>query len=171
MMNEQAFQFLLAAEGPGGKAEPGDPGKLTVFGITKRYEPTWEGWAYWAQLQASGVAWQHDEKLLTLVSSYYEGVWDKMNLDGVKTPELAACLLGGYVNQGPKVIGWLQSILGLVSDEDLGPVTLLAVGAREQAGRGLDLFRELALKRIKYYAETAKDDFLRGLVLRVFHSA
>ena len=163
------LKAVLLDEGPGGTAEPGDAGGLTVFGITEHYEPEWTGWPRALGLIKAGVHpldFWHDAELMHHVTAYYSDLYGKTGANAVKSVDLAGCLFGGVVNEGPKVIGWLQTILGLHADEVPGPITLAAIADREAKGDGRLLFLELLNKRTNYYAHTAQRDFLPGLILR-----
>lgn len=160
---------VLLDEGPGGTAAPGDPGKLTVFGITEVFEPHWTGWPRALALIAAGthpLDFWNDAELMGHVDDYYMAIYKQTGADSIQNVELAGCLFGGVVNEGPKVIGWLQTILGLHADEVAGPATLAAIAEREAKGDGRLLFLELLTKRTNYYAHTAKAEFLDGLILR-----
>lgn len=169
-MNLNNYKDLIVAEGYGGKAEPKDPGKLTVFGITETFEPDWRGWVRFRQLTNSPFSsptWMYDGELLALVKEHYQGVWDKLGLDCVTYEPLSGCIFGGYVNQGPKVIRWLQEEMGLKPDKVLGPVTQQALADACARMQGELIFLRLAKRRTEYYAETADPLYVRGLVLRV----
>lgn len=164
-MNPTNYRNLLKAEGCGGRAEPDDPGKLTVFGITETYEPDWRGWVRFRQL-VNSPTWMYDSELLGLVKEHYQGVWDKLGLDCVPYEPLAGCIFGGYVNQGPKVIRWLQEEMGLKPDKVLGPVTQQALVDACAKMQGELIFLRLLKRRVTYYAETAHPRYVKGLILR-----
>lgn len=165
-MNVKNYKDLLVAEGWGGKTEPNDPGGLTVYGVTMRYEPEWRGWVRFHQL-ANSPTWMYDAELLGLVQEYYQGVWDRLGLDCIPYEPLTGCIFGGYVNQGPKVVRWLQEAMGLKPDKVLGPVTQQALVDACVRMQGELIYLRLVKKRVQYYAETADPLYVRGLVLRV----
>jgi len=173
-MFDTVFGLVVKAEGPWDAAAPTDPGGDTCFGITRTYEPGWAGWPLVAallQAKTDPDQWRLDTALMAEVHAYYWSMWVVMRMDQITTASLQGALFGGVVNQGPKVIGWLQAILGIPMDEHIGPGTIAAIHERENAGTGETLTMALSLKRIQHYAETAQPIYVRGLILRVFAGA
>ena len=166
----EALKILLMAEGPGGVIDPQDPGGLTVYGITRTYEATWPGWFRFDALQhgqarpvcdGKPCTWDQDGQLLACVTTYYRQGWDSLKLDGLKLQIVANAFLGAFVNEGPKVIRWLQSASGALADGAMGPDTINAVNAAPC------VWEKFSIQRLKYYNETANAKYLRGLFSRV----
>ncbi|MGH7441923.1 MAG: glycosyl hydrolase 108 family protein [bacterium] len=166
----EALKTVLQAEGPGGVIDPQDPGGLTVWGITRTYEQTWPGWPRFDDLHKSvsrpvaggqPVTWAQDEQLMAYVTAYYRQVWESMLLDGVKSQTLATSVFGAFVNEGPKVVRWLQAAAGATVDGVWGPATIAAANAAPC------VWEKFSILRLKYYNQTAKDVYLRGLFDRV----
>ena len=89
----KAVDFTLSWEGEGGKADPGDPGGLTKWGITKRSFPDVD------------VANLTREQAIDLYHKYY---WQRMGCDGLASP-LDIVVFDTGVNCGPgNALGWLQ---------------------------------------------------------------
>ena len=156
----------LLAEGPGGKAESGDAGLLTVFGITKGYDASWPGWPYAEGLISKGVLPSHfdtDDTLMGFVDQFYLIQWAQARMDLFSDQTLASSYFGGYVNEGPKVAHFLQEVAGVTQDGLLGADTMNAVLAH---GVALTL-AQFKLARVYYYGATANLADLRGLIARV----
>ena len=161
-----AKAIVLLAEGPGGVAESGDAGGLTVFGITETYDSSWAGWPYAKQMIAQGVLPAHfdtDETLMAFVDTFYRGQWAEAHMDLFTDQAFANSYFGGYVNEGPKVAKFLQEVAGVEEDGILGAHTMNCL-ANLGPSLGLTQFK---LARIYYYDETASLDDLRGLIARV----
>jgi lysozyme family protein len=93
--------------------DAGDGGGLTIFGITETYDGDWPGWPVVRHLLAIHdlkKQWSQDPALMAEVGAHYLGIWDRLGLGALQQP-LANSVLGGYVNQGPRVIRWLQLCL------------------------------------------------------------
>lgn len=171
---DDCYKAVRQAEGGWDPAPKDDPGGDTFCGITRNFDKSWAGWAIIDKLLADGVdpsTWTQNTGLMNLVEDFYLDIWHKLGLDQVLTPALQASVFGGVFNDGPRVVGMLQYVLGIPVDDDLGPGTIAAIHAQEQAGRGRDLTNALNLARIQHYATTAKPEYVRGLVLRVFNGA
>ncbi len=165
-----ALAVLLKAEGPGGSIPRDDPGGLTVFGITRMYEKNWPGWTrfdalYHGQARPSmnGVpcTWEKDAELNLLVSDHYEHIWDSMQLGNIKSQVVANAVLGAYVNEGPKVVRWLQAAAGTYADGVMGPNTIDAVNAAPC------VWEKFSIQRLRHYNDTAEPEYLHGLFARV----
>lgn len=93
--------------------DPDDTGGETVFGVTRKYQPHWSGWPIVDDLKAANVAtatWGSQAKLLDAVKFYYGGVYAQHRIS--ELPEaVQAMVFGGIVNQGPRVVKWLQLAL------------------------------------------------------------
>ena len=161
-----ARDLVLNAEGPGGTAEPGDAGLLTVFGITMGYDSTWAGWPYANEVIAQKVSpemWIHDLKLMAFVDQFYSAQWNEAHMDGFKDQALANSYFGAYVNEGPKVAKFLQTVIGVSADGILGPATFSILDTLNPR----QVLSDFKLARIWYYDATASLADLRGLINRV----
>jgi len=80
---------------------PGDPGRETFAGISRRYQPNWTGWAH--------VDAGHDEIALALAYQWYEARWKHLRCDQLTHEGLALKLFDQSVLWGAKKAGlWLQ---------------------------------------------------------------
>ena len=175
---ETCYPVVLKAEAGEDLAEAWEPAPKddspTFCGINRAYNKTWAGWAIIDANLKAGVdpkTWTQDQELMDLVKAFYYALWTSLCLDQILTATLQASIFGGVFNDGPRVVGMLQYVLGVPVDEDLGPGTLAAIAKEENAGHGQAVTDQLNLKRIQHYATTAKPEYVRGLVLRVFNGA
>jgi len=99
--------------------------------------------------------------------------WDKLDGDQIASQPLAEILFDFYVNAGTEAVLLLQRILlqlgatGLATDGEMGPVTLAALQAADQA-QVYALYRQ---GRIDYYEQLAQErpvdeKFLQGWLAR-----
>lgn len=111
MTFETAVNFVLDREG-GFVDDPNDPGGATNFGISQSAYP------------------DLNIKLITRENAadiYRQDYWDAMQLDNMPDV-LRLTLFDGAVNQGKaRATKMLQSILGIVQDGYIGPLTFAAL--------------------------------------------
>jgi lysozyme family protein len=62
---------------------------------------------------------------------YRTAVWERWHVGLIADQALATGVFDRAVNLGPKVIAWLQQIVGVVPDMLIGPVTAAAVNAAD----------------------------------------
>lgn len=183
------FPLILSKEGIY-DYDPDDDGGETVFGITRVFEPTWKGWAIVdamfipgdRQGSATHKAWAEvnlpqNPALMAAVKLYYRGVFDFLRLDDEETSDrLDSCIMGGYVNQGPRVIKWLQETLNeltgcLTVDGKMGPATSSAIEFVMKNTMGEQaLLHGLMIRRVRAYSKS-KPKFVVGLLNRLFDGA
>lgn len=171
--------------------DPDDGGGETCFGITRVYEGGWQGWQIIdAMFKAAGItdrqtesakAWATENlpknpALMDMVSIYYNAVYRTLELQECPSVVLASCIMGGWVNQGPRVEKWLQEAIlelcvGVEVDGNIGPATMRAVAEVMKNPMGeTALLHGLMLKRVKAYAKS-KPKFIAGLLARLFAGA
>ena len=122
MSFENCFDKLMAHEGLGKWTNtPGDRGLETFSGISRRYWPDWNGWAYIDGMKASGGFphnLENDEVLAALVKSFYkQNYYAPLGGDGL--PESVALeLFEMAVNCGvlPAMV-ILQQALNLLNND------------------------------------------------------
>lgn len=171
--------------------DPDDPGEETVFGITRHFEPDWIGWEI---VDAMFAPTPHKDRqtqtakdwatenlpanpaLMNAVSMYYHAVFQTLDLDDCPSDALDSCIMGGWVNQGPRVEKWTQEVInelgGCVEvDGHLGPGTMKELRKILQNPLGEKaLLQGLMLKRVKAYAKS-KPKYIAGLLNRLFAGA
>lgn len=138
--------------------DPDDSGGETCFGITRKFQPDWLGWDVVADLKAAQVpkdAWPQQARLMGAVRLYYAALWQKHRMDEYPA-EIRGIVFGGIVNQGPRVVKWVQESLRELSqpveaDGVLGPQTIAAFGKVSSAA----LKEKVWGKRVQAYIVAA----------------
>jgi lysozyme family protein len=121
---ESAYErTVIGNEGPYDN-DPKDPGGETVFGITRKYQGSWPGWALldaWkaahpGHTEADIVAFvKTDERMQCCILEFYEkGPWAAIRGNEVDSQAVAEELFDSGVNCGmPRAIKWLQRALNV----------------------------------------------------------
>ena len=115
------MEHMLKSEG-GFVNHPADPGGMTNLGVTQR---VWEEWL------GRPVSEKEMRALTpTIVAPMYKRqYWDKVSADSLPSG-VDYVVFDAAVNSGPgRAAKWLQTVVGAVSDGDIGPNTLKAVAA------------------------------------------
>ena len=163
---EQAFEKMLVNEGGYVLHNvPGDRGKLTYAGISRRSWPAWPGWA---EIDAGRVP------PAELVRAFYrDHFWSPLGLDAVQNPSVAGTLFDFAVNAGTGTAAKLaQLVVGTTPDGRIGPKTLTALNAA-----GPDLFcARYALAKLARYRDIVTRDrtqqkFIIGWINRLLKEA
>lgn len=119
---EEALQHILKWEG-GYVNHPSDPGGMTNLGVTKR---VWEEWT-------GKPALESDMRGLTpdLVAPLYKKrYWDAVRGDDLPSG-VDLCVFDCAVNSGVgRAAKFLQQVVGVAADGQIGPKTLEAVTAK-----------------------------------------
>ena len=145
---------------------PADRGGETFFGISRRYNPDWEGWEY--------VDVGDYTTARALAVGFYRRMWENLNLEKVKEQEVAEFIFDSAVNLHPATaVRLLQKSLRLCGrkllkvDGILGPKTLWAVNSTD-SDRLLTIFRAY---RAHYYIERIEngygEEFIYGWLRRI----
>lgn len=111
-----AYQFLCSKEGTLSD-HPADFGGETYFGISRKFNPLWGGWAH---IDAGEF-----EQAKQLVPIFYkEEYWDVMRLEALKSQKVANRMLEQSVNSNPRfVILNLQNIMNCLATDDGAIIT------------------------------------------------
>lgn len=159
--------------------DPDDDGGETCFGITRVFEGSWYGWSIVDGLRAAGIAtalWSKNEPLMDAVTVYYQAVFTRLGLDDCPSEKLDACIMGGYVNQGPRVIKWLQEAVAdlnvPVKVDGLSGAATTAALKKAICDLGMEnaLWSGLAIRRARAYSNS-KPKYVAGLLNRLFDGA
>ncbi len=146
---------------------PGDLGRQTFAGISRKYFPDWVGWRYVDK-------GEYDTPFMRrLVKEFYEEYARGLGIGTVQQSGKFFALLDFGVLAGKRTMTeTVQRALGgaVVVDGELGPKTLHAL---DEAPTGLFLAR-FALGRIEYHAELVMENrsqskFFLGWVNRALH--
>ncbi len=156
-----------------------DKGGETYAGISRKFHPSWPGWALIdkEKMRYGGYLKRNYEITHPLMkgyiqSFYKEKFWDKINLSKVKDENLQNIIFDAYVNSGGNGIKVLQRTLNtvfgkkLVVDGAIGPITIATINS-VNAKLFFDAFK---LARESYYKAIAKGDnaiFLQGWLNRL----
>lgn len=151
-----ALSEILRHEG-GFVNHPKDPGGMTNLGVTRR---TWEEWTGRKASEAEMRSLTR-EKVAPLYRANY---WNAVKGDDLP-PAIALMAFDFAVNAGPgRAIKVLQSVLSVTADGRIGPVTLGAVNAADEA---LLVHRYADARRAFYRALSTFPTFGRGWMRRV----
>jgi lysozyme family protein len=139
---EKAYFRTMDHEG-GYVADPDDAGGETYMGISRVYNPSWEGWNIIDDLKRLDVFPQNlndDDELQDMVMDFYEQYyWDVNRLDEVESQAVASEMFDTGVNMGVRrAAKFLQEALNylnrdensypdLVVDGVIGRITLDAL--------------------------------------------
>ena len=147
--------------------DPTDRGGMTFAGISRKFNPHWEGWA----LIDAGK--QDDPRMAGMVRAFYkENYWDKMHGDDLVFPEVANTLYDCSVNMGVRNATKLaQVVLGTTPDGAIGPVTLASLNDLGDSKDAEIFTYKYAFAKLARYSEICARDrsqikYLRGWMLR-----
>jgi len=114
----KAFANTMKHEG-GYSNDPNDPGGETYMGISRRYWPSWKGWAVIDQLLAEGKTLSLSEELPDLVRKFYrDQFWNRFMGDevAIRSKAVAIELFDTSVNHGiHAAVRYLQESLNLLN--------------------------------------------------------
>lgn len=164
MIFDKAVSFVLSHEKSYSK-DPDDPGGETVWGISRRYHPSWSGWPLVDVFQNSKIFLI--TAVLSLVRDFYWSMWTKYLCDQLPRP-VAFALFDSIVNCGPKAVKWLQK--GIKDQENeikidglIGPITI-SLAKKCQPWR---LAMDLLGSRMKFYIGKRNSKYWDGWMIRV----
>lgn len=92
---------------------PHDPGKETYVGITRRYNPKWDGWKVIDKHKLDSGFIKHNQRIYNAdpyVEKYYKNVWDKENYNEIFDQDKANYLFD-FRNSGQISILITKSLL------------------------------------------------------------
>lgn len=143
----------------------GDPGGMTYAGISRRYHPSWPGWAI---IDRDGTA----PPPRTMVSDFYrQQFWRRICGDLIPCNAVAESIFDYAVNVDvPRAVKSAQAVVGAKIDGVFGPRTLAAVKEADP-GRFLDAY---AVRKMQFYASIctkhpARRKFLLGWINRILN--
>lgn len=113
------FNKLILAEG-GYVNDPDDSGGETYLGISRKYNPTWQGWKFIDEEKKNGTKGitsrlKKNGKLTDSVKLLYKNkYWDCMELDDIPSQDIAHQLFDTCVNCGfTTAIRIAQQVMGM----------------------------------------------------------
>lgn len=157
---KDCLAIILKEEG-GYVNNPRDPGGITNLGVTKN---TWEAWTHKPATEADMRALTPD-----LVAPLYEARYWGVNRCGELPAALALCVFDFSVNAGPaRAARYLQKLVGVGWDGQIGAATLAAVGIFVKAHGIAEAVRQYQEARREYYQQLpAFSTFGKGWLRRV----
>lgn len=166
--------------------DPIDPGGETVFGITRKYQPNWEGWKRVDEIKKSSTGplvslLSADPEIKRCVNAYYISLWESFFLSQIQSQALADCIYNGCINQGAgRTLKWLQYCVNALSkstddvseDGVMGVGTINQISALESEGKADLLLELLKAQRIAAYTVTVhnREDslkYIKGWLSRI----
>lgn len=153
---EEAFKHILKHEG-GYVNHPSDPGGMTNLGVTKR---VWEEWTGKRVSEADMRALTPD----MVAPMYKKKYWDVIRGDDLPVG-VDLCVFDAAVNAGVgRASKFLQQVVGVTADGQIGPKTLSAVTSRP-ADEIIEAF--CALREAHYKSLNTFDTFGKGWMRRL----
>ena len=158
---EPAFEIMMANEG-GYKLtnNPHDRGGQTYAGISRKFWPSWQGWAFVDRGEIPPTQ---------LVRAFYKtNFWDVVRGDTITDNRIASSIFNFAVNTGVKVaVKLAQIVVGVTPDGSLGEKTLAALNASPAS----TFIPNYTLAKIARYRDIVKRDrtqikFLLGWINR-----
>jgi lysozyme family protein len=151
-----------------------DKGGETYAGISRAFNPTWEGWIiidFKKDRYANRII-PHNTKfpdIQFLVERFYLNLWDRNHFAKIKTQYIANLLYDYFVHSGSYAIKAIQRLTLADTDGIMGPKTVLAIntfGDQEKLHRQLKEQRRLFLQSL-INADPSQQVFAKGWSARL----
>lgn len=154
-----------------GGYNPNDKGSVSVFGIRRKNNPSWDGWAKFDSLKNSGMddtkiqkAIMSDEALKKSAKSYFKAnYWDSMKLNAVKDDDVAFEIFDHGVNAG---IGTSAKIVnksfGIGNSSSMSPSSISIINSN-----GKDAKKRIQSSRTEYYKSLGDENNISGWLKRI----
>ncbi len=143
MANFEIAEAITGRNEGGYANNPADTGGETYAGIARNHWPKWQGWAMIDQIKSaygsSAIVINRQAKanpsLTKLISSFYkQNFWDVNRLDEICDQQIANTVYDFGVNSGTgRAAKYLQSVVGVTQDGQIGPKTIAAVNRLDSA--------------------------------------
>ena len=180
------YRTVITNEGPYDN-DPKDPGGETCWGITRKYQALWTGWALVDKIRGSAGfpgTIESDKGLMLEVQNFYrQNWWARIQGDYIESQEVVEELFDAAVNCGlVTVIKWLQRALNafnrgatdypdVPTDGNFGEKTLSALSGFLKLRPGKIMVRALDAQQGMHYIEIceknpALEKFEAGWFLR-----
>ncbi|WP_299760856.1 glycosyl hydrolase 108 family protein [uncultured Pontibacter sp.] len=173
-----SYRALIPREG-GYANVPGDMGKETYQGISRKFWPNWPGWALIDAIKAVRPLEQgeviHDYNLKVLVKNFYrQSFWNTMLGNSIKNQQIADILFDSHVLMGGNGIEVAQRVLrqlGFAVDVDGVVGTKQTLPALNNVDANL-FYQKFKEARKAYHiatvnAKPSQGKFLKGWLSRV----
>lgn len=160
-----------------------DKGGETIYGISRRYHSSWEGWSIVDQTKAFCTEEEgtreyeremtdhlkHNNEIHRLKETFYKkNFWDVLKLDSVEEQKIANAIFDASVNHDPRDAAKMaQRALGISADGIIGKKSIAALNEVYPP----DFLRGFTKQRCDYYQSIANNDpsqviFLGGWLKR-----
>lgn len=151
-------KYILPNEG-GYANVLGDKGGETYVGISRVFNPTWNGWTIIDMKKsryANGII-PHKTifpDMQFLVDQFYQNKWDRNNFGQIQSQDIANFLFDFYVNSNNIAIKKIQQLVNVSPDGILGPQTLAAINSANAS----QLYTSLKKVREDFYNSLVAED-------------
>lgn len=181
----KSIQFILENEG-GYSNSPNDKGGETYMGISRKYNPMWEGWKIIDEAkEESGSSTKFIFALGTheiypkVLEFYKKNYWEPLKLDKVNILRVATKILDISVNLGvSRTASMVQICINLIASNELvvdniiGSATVNLLNAVCQDDNGEFLLKLLTLQQGYVYMklcqlDSSQEKFIRGWINRL----
>jgi len=142
---------------------PGDRGGMTYAGISRKYNPDWDGWAC-----IDSGEYESPELMDSVRSFYYDWYWRRIGGSDIDSQPIANVLFDFSVNSGVRTaVRLAQQVLGVPADGVIGSQTIGAINSVDSDG----FVSHYALAKVARYAaivnrDRSQNKFLLGWVNR-----
>lgn len=126
-MAEFKHSYLRTAKWEGGYVNhKSDAGKETYCGISRKFHPSWGGWAIVDSYKPikTGAKIKNTDLENAVRLFYYHGFWQPIKGDLIEHQDIADFVYDWHVNSGEGGIKAIQRALGLKDDGKVGNITL-----------------------------------------------
>jgi lysozyme family protein len=183
---ENAVNFILKNEG-GYSNDEADSGGETYMGISRKYNPMWEGWEIidGAKENYSSASRWFKEELdkynikEKVINFYKKNYWDPLRLSNIKINKVATKILDMSVNLGiPRTASIVQMCVNMCGfnelklDNIIGSNTINLLNSVTEKDGGDLLLKLLTLQQGHIYMKicqlnSSQEKFIRGWINRL----
>lgn len=146
-----------------------DKGGETMYGISRKFFPEWEGWKVVdANKPLKQGAFLPDSKIYKYVHDFYRiNFWNKMNGDKIQDQKVANFIFDWFVNSGRTALKYIQRSIGIEDDGIVGAKTIETIN-----NHGSELVETLKMIRVDLVKNIVKNNpsqkmFLGGWLARI----
>ena len=132
-----AYPLILKLEG-GYKLtdDPDDRGGMTWCGISRKWHPTWRGWAVIDRFSKAGLSAEYmanNSEIRSKTQDFYrEEYWDRLRLGEIASSEISHTFLSCSLLSGKRIATKLAQVAcGSVADGIMGVMTIVALNGMD----------------------------------------
>lgn len=152
----EAYKFSKIAEG-GYSNRAADKGGETYAGISRKWHPTWPGWAIIDRLKPlkQGQIIKNNVELESALRIFYQqNFWTPMKGNSMDSQRIATFTYDWMLTSWDDAIKALQKAVEVPMDSKIGPATLAAVNAANEE----TLLQKLKGLRKQFYISLVRKD-------------